>query len=292
MIIHYIEGNDGTRHVHLADCGHITFQLEADEAWEVELDDDATEDDLIIGVWADFFEEDLTGASDEELDTYAEMTVFRECLDDIFPPDPEAEDGESSGNQKADAFMDEAEAAGWDVEFIVDPDGDEELRGYVVVKARREYIDLATGLRNDQVLELSWSPTRLIEAHHFSGLTGDIAKKLSSVAGAIELLTASVPRSKPASARRVEREQPVKRVLKVSLPFDIEEAYDDEIISAVRGKKLIWWNDTAEDYDSATVIGKNHIKIETGTGGRAILTFCSFETGYRSVALETLVQVK
>lgn len=281
MIIQYVEGNDGTRHAHLSDCGHLVFQLEAGEVWEVELDDDATEDDLLLGVWDDFVDE--TGASDEEIDNFADMTVFRECLDEAFPSE---EDAESSGNAKADAFMDAVENAAWDVQFQVSDDT-------VQVIAQREYIG-PDGIRTNQVLDLIWTGNRLDEAHHLSGLPGDVAKKISSVAGAQKILVEPRPQRKTekVSSRKVDREQPVKRVLKISLPFDIEEAYDDEIIKAVRGKKLVWWNNTAEDYDSATVIGKNHIKIETGTGGRAILTFCSFETGYRSVALETLVQVK
>lgn len=269
MILHYIEAADGTRHVHIAHCEGIAAQLKAGEVWEIEVPD-GDEDAMLVAVWEDF-EPGL-----DELDGYFEMTVFRDCAEVFYGE-------ETSGNPKADAFMDEAEAAGWEVEYVTDED-------HVAVKARREYI--AQALRTHEVLELSWSPSRLIEAHYLSGIAGDVAKKLSSVKGAIERLKADVPKPR-VNGHRVQRDEPVKRILKTKLPFDIEEAYDDEIIAAVRGKKIVWLNNTSENYEEALVTNKTdrHIRIETGTAGRAILTFISPE-GFRSVALESLVQVK
>lgn len=295
MLLHYVEMGDGTRHVHLANCGELISQLKAGEVWEIELSDDKAdesgilfnEDDVFLAVWDDF------EPSEEELDTYAELTVFRRCVEPVLPPGAEDEEEESSGNPKADAFMDEAIAAGWDVEWEwIDNDVNS-----VQVIAKRGYV--AGTLRTHEEIHFAWYKNRMENAFYVSGHEDDVAKKISSVAGARPYLTGTP--SQPitegkAGSRRVSREQPVKRELKVSLPFDIEEAYDDEILEKCRGRKLIWWNDTAEDYDSATVSknGKDprNYKIETGTAGRAILTFCSMETGFRSVALETLVQVK
>jgi hypothetical protein len=284
MLLHYVEMGDGTRHVHKAECGELDAQIAAGEVWELEFADDVDEDTVLIEVWEGLLDAE---SSDDEFDTYAELTVFRRCTLPLLPP---AED-ESSGNPKADDWMDEAVAAGWDVEFEwVDNDVNS-----VSVVAKREYI--AGALRTHEELHLAWYKNKLEYAGYSTGHEGDVFKRLSSVAAARPYLTGTPPQPKlkqSTSARQVDREQPVKRVLKKILPFDIEEAYDDEILAACRGKRLIWWNNIAEDYDSATVIGKNpnHYYIETGTAGRAILTFCSFETGYRSVALEDLVQVK
>lgn len=285
MILHYVETGDGNRHVHAEDCGELTFQIEAGEVLVVEIestgDMNEDEDETICTVWYDFIGDE--DPDEDELDHFAGMTVFRRCAEIAL-----GWRGERSGNAKADDFADLAEDAGWAVDVI-------SYEEYVQVKAQREFVDLTTGLRGNQVLDLGWSPTRLIDAHHLSGLSGELAKKISSVKAALDIASAPVPRSVvKASSRQVERGQPVKRVLKVSLPFDIEEAYDDEILNACRGRKIIWWNTTSEDYESATVLGKNpkHYKIETGEAGRAILTFCSVETGFRSVALENLVQVK
>lgn len=285
MILHYVECGDGTRHVHRADCGELNFQIEAGEVWEIELPDDVGEDDVLIEVWEGLLDEE---SDDEEFDTYAEMTVYRRCVEVVLPFAGE-EDPESSGNSKADAFMDECEAAGWAVEFEwVDDDPNS-----VIVVAKREYI--AGALRTHEELHFAWYRNKMENAFYVSGHENAVAKKISSVAGARPYLTGTPPQPEArASTRQVRRETPVKRELKVMIPFDIETAYDDEILDACRGKTLVWWNDTSEDYERATVIGKNpnHYKIETGAAGRAILTFCSVETGFRSVALESLVQVK
>lgn len=286
MILHIVEGADGTRHIHAAGCGHIVFQLEAGEVDEIEIDAAAEYDEVLLAIWDDVLDPDL--ADDEIFDEHDEQTFYYRCARDLLGLEEE-ETGvpvESSGNDKADDFMDEAEDAGWAVEFITDDE-------YVVVKAKREFVDLGSGLRCDELLELSWSPTRLVDAHHVSGLPGDVAKRLSSVKGAIALLHSQAPRSKAkTNGRQVDREEPVKRILKEDLPFDIENAYDDEIIEAVQGRYLIWWNNTSEDYEKHFCLKqKNHIRIETGQAGRAILTFISPE-GFRSVALEELVRVK
>lgn len=270
MILHYVECADGTRHVHAPNCDGLKAQADAGDVWEIEFSDEADEDEILLSIWEDF------EPAEDELDHYFGMTVFRGCVEPFVDPD-------SSGNPKADAFMDEAEQAGWNVEFI----DHEDVPGYIVVKARREYI--AEALRQEEVLDLSWSPTRLIEAHYISGLPGEVAKKLSSVAGAIIRLSEPAPRQRMTS-NKVKRDEPVKRIPKEKLPFDIEEAYDDEIFDAVRGRKLVWLNTTSENYEEARV-GMRYLRIETGTAGRAILTFCSPE-GFRSVALENLVQVK
>lgn len=267
MILHYVESADGTRHVHKPDCEGLKAQADAGDVWEIEFEDEADEDDILLALWEDF------EPTEDELDHYFGMTVFRGCAELFL-------DTESSGNPKADAFMDEAEQAGWDVEF-------EEDEGLIRVHAKREYIGEA--LRTHEVLDLSWSPTRLIEAHYLSGLPGDVAKKLSSVAGAITRLNSPTPRQRK-TANTVKRDEPVKRIPKEKLPFDIEEAYDDEIFDAVRGRKLVWLNTISENYEEARV-GMRYLEIQTGTAGRAILTFCSPE-GFRSVALENLVQVK
>lgn len=285
MILHIVEGGDGTRHIHAAGCGHIDFQIEAGEVDELELADDVAEDDVLLWIWEDVLDPDL--ADDEALDEHEKMTVYRRCVEkvlpwaaaDLLPKNLNAvfdEEFESSGNCKADDFMDEAEDAGWAVEFAEDD-------GLVNVHAKRK----------NEVLDLTWSRTRLEDAHHLSGLPGEVAKRLSSVKGAIAILHSVPPKPKAqANGRQVVREEPVKRILKHKIPFDLDEAYDDEIISAVQGHWLVWWNNTSEDYEKHFCMKqKNHIKIETGTAGRAVLTFISPE-GFRSVALEELVQVK
>lgn len=284
MKLEFYEGRDGTRHVHLFDCDHDTRKNALDR--ERVVAQGMTEDDVLIAVWHDFIDDE---PDDDELNGYADMTVIRSCLDELLPTPAEDEEGdvESSGNDKADAFMDEAEAAGWAVEFEwVDDNPDS-----VVVVAKREYIGQA--FRQEEELHFAWYKNRMENAFYVSGYEGDTAKKISSVAGARLYFTGTPQPPKPkANGRQVQREDPVKRVLKESIPFDLDEAYDDEIIAAVQGHYLVWWNNEAEDYEKHFCPPqKNHIKIETGKAGRAILTFVS-PTGFRSVALEELVQVK
>jgi len=284
VIIHIIDAADGTRHIHAAGCGHIQFQIEAGEVDELELPDDVDEDEVLLAIWEDVLDPDL--ADDDVLDEHDDRTVYRRCASELLGFEEEASGvaTESSGNAKADDFMDEAEEAGWVVEFTEE----DEL---VKVQAKREYIGQA--FRTHQVLDLTWSSTRLEDAHYLSGIPGEVAKRLSSVKGAITILNGPYPKEEARTdGRKVNREEPVKRVLKEIIPIDLNEAYDDEIIAAVQGKTIVWWNNTAEDYESHFCMRqKNHIKIESGNAGRAILTFIS-PIGFRSVAIEEIVQIK
>lgn len=267
MILHYVEAADGTVHVHAPGCEGLKAQLKAGLVFEIDVED---EDDALTAVWEEFLG-DLP-ATEEELDTFAEITVFRSCADSLFP---EEEDEDLSGNERADTFMDDATEAGWDVEFA-------EEEGAVLVTARR----------GTEVIEIAWEDKKILHVPQY-GIDGGTFKNLRNESDARKTLEQPPPQpaSKQASTRQVKRAEPVKRELKVKLPFDIEDAYDDEILKAVQGRRLIWWNTISESYEDTRVTGVRHNKIETGTGGRAILTFISPE-GFRSVALEELVQVR
>lgn len=261
MILHYVEAADGTVHVHARGCEGLRAQLEAGLVFEIDVED---EDDALVTIWEEF-----EPTTEEELDAFAEMTVFRACTDELFSEE------DSSGNERADAFMDAAEQAGWDIEFF-------EEDGAVVVKA----------MRGTEVVEIAWEGKKILHVPQY-GIDGGTFNNLRNESDARRMLEqpAPQPHMQPAETHKVKREEPIRRTLKVKLPFDIEEAYDDEILNAVRGRRLTWWNNISESYETTRVAGVKHNKIETGSAGRAILTFISPE-GFRSVALEDLVQVK
>jgi len=268
MILHYVEMAEGTVHVHAPGCEGLRSQVKAGLVFEIDVED---EDDALTAIWEEFLgDQPIT---EEELDTFAEITVFRDCAEPLLE-----EASEASGNERADAFMDTAEQAGWDVEF-------EEADGAVIVKA----------MRDTEVIEIVWEGKRILHVPQY-GTDGGMFRNLRNESDARRMLEqpAPGPDVKPTVAvetRQVKRAEPVRRTLKVKLPFDIEEAYDDEILNAVRGRRLTWWNNISESYETTRVAGVKHNKIETGNAGRAILTFISPE-GFRSVALEDLVQVK
>lgn len=94
-----------------------------------------------------------------------------------------------------------------------------------------------------------------------------------------------------------ERKKPVRQPTMRNVPFDIDGAYDHEIVEAVAGRRLVWLNSMTGEEESANVPPSGRqTRVHVSSTGRRILTFCDYagnaSTGYRSVALDALVAVK
>ena len=87
------------------------------------------------------------------------------------------------------------------------------------------------------------------------------------------------------------------------LPFDEAEDEDELILDLVLGRRLTWINSLSGDREQAHLYppGRNpdtgvlynkQTKLDVTSSGRRILTFCATEGGFRSVALETLLEVR
>ena len=91
------------------------------------------------------------------------------------------------------------------------------------------------------------------------------------------------------------RRNPTKRPTQRNIPFDIDGDYDQEILGAVAGRTIVWVNSLDGEEKMAAIPAKPgpHTKIELSSAGRRILVFVdAMGTGFRSVALDTLVAVK
>lgn len=198
---------------------------------------------------------------------------------------------EHSALFKAESFGDLAEAAGWDVEFDNASDLDISVRAY----------------RNGNVecISMNWVSSKRGSRLEFGEYSNaDYTLSISNVSTAIERLEGE-PLAKPLRGRaRAAAENDEEagngllgldvRVLPLRLPFDFCEAYDDEIIDAVRGRTIVWWSELMTGYHFAQVWPERQRDIritESRRNGQAILNFLSPE-GFRAAYIKCIVQVK
>lgn len=188
--------------------------------------------------------------------------------------------------EKAAEFVDDCEQAGWDCDW---EEIEDDIEQCVITSVQAQ--------RGDEEVNLRWHGKRYDSGEYSHD--GNTYRPVHNVGAARKLLEAEGP---VAPKRRGRPPKPTVeedgydasiRILPRKLPFDIEAALDEEIIGAVRGKTLIWWNTQTLDYDRAQVLParQRNIYMEESSKGRVILTFVSPE-GFRSVALDTLVQVR
>lgn len=163
--------------------------------------------------------------------------------------------------------------------------------------------------RGDESMQITWDGRGSLVHPLVYTLSGIKEVKLRNVAAALRVIA-----DKPNYTRRVgvRRERQAPAVPEnVPLPFDIELATDEEIIKAVRGKKLTWLNEMAGEYETGMVPDAKRVEVPDGNGGRKfvrrtsrnitmsvssegrrILTFPAVNEQYRSLHLDRLVQIK
>lgn len=212
-----------------------------------------------------------------------------------------------SSQQKADAFTKEAEANGWTVEHSYGAGGTE----HVIVDC----------VRDDEHINIFWDHNRLLETpkYTFSGVT----TSLHNQATATRQLS-----KKPDLERAYKRkarlqvpppsgdpsEAPAIPLTRHSLPFDIWESTDKEILRALRGNTIIYLNQQlgyAEAVHVSKLLNMNlrHYNLSQAgeppwlpdgylldpEGGRPMVNFIAmdgYSKSFRSVALENILQVR
>jgi hypothetical protein len=183
---------------------------------------------------------------------------------------------------KACVFIDDCEEADWDWSW---DENAQEQTTYV----RAE--------RGSETIEVHWHGNRLESVLYTHD--GETYRNLPNVAKARERLNGEPEEPKERGRPKVKARE-VDEVCAFGdiiikpriLPFDPDIANDDEIISYVRGKTIVWWNRTSLNYEKAQVWPPRQVNIwiDESSKGKAFLTFVSPE-GFRSVALDCLVQV-
>lgn len=203
---------------------------------------------------------------------------------------------------KAEAFAEEASALGWKVEITRNKD-----------KATVE------ATLDGKQISISWRGNACLNEVYFGSdghsrklrNAGAARRKLAEEAGepprAASESGSDLPvkptKAKPKKAAKAKPE-PFKSKPKprTSLPFDPDSATDEEILEAVRGKKIVWKNRMSGGYDEARVMvmpNQRHLKIDLNRQNERCITFAEADDkrpnipggGFRSVRVKSMVSV-
>lgn len=167
--------------------------------------------------------------------------------------------------------------------------------------------------RGDEEMTVNWSSENDGLVHPLDyRLRGVKEVRLRNVSAALKQI-ADAPNYKVRSKVPRERSEEAPETLERILPFDPETATDAEVIKAVCGKRLVWWNSMGAAYDSGEVPGRKRVEvadpnkvgekkwvlrtsrnitIKVSSTGRRVLTFPAVGEQFRSVGLDSLVQVR
>lgn len=207
-------------------------------------------------------------------------------------------------SDKAEAFAEEASALGWKVEITRNKDK-------ATVKA----------ILDDKQISISWRGNACLNEVYFESdghsrklrNAGAARRKLAEEAGEPPRassesgadLPAKPTKAKPKKTSKAKPE-PFKSKPKprTSLPFDPETATDEEILEAVPGKKITWYNRISRGYDSARVMARpnqKQLKIQVNQRNERCLTWCAVEDNvplgedyrgpFRSVRISAITSV-
>lgn len=148
-------------------------------------------------------------------------------------------------------------------------------------------------IRNGEIMVLRWSGSRFVgkESTHTLGMR---SVRVKNAAAALRFIAedpdVTEKHVREVTSRKIDEDDD-EDVLPIRLPFPLEEAEDEEIISAVIGRKIVWRNNGK--YHEAHVLKKRdqkYLRIESAKSGRAI-TFCAEDAGFTSVYLNRIVQI-
>jgi hypothetical protein len=206
---------------------------------------------------------------------------------------------------KAEAFAEEASALGWKVKVVRN-------NGKATVEASLD----------DKQISVSWRGNACLNEVYFEsdGHTrklrnaGAARRKLAEESGEPPRATSEPGADLPAKPTKAKpkktakaKPEPFRSTPKpptLPLPFDPEEASDEEILEAVRGKKITWHNRISRGYDSARVMARpnqKQLKIQINQRNERCLTWCAVEDNvslgedyrgpFRSVRISAITSV-
>lgn len=186
---------------------------------------------------------------------------------------------------KAGQFADKAEELGWTVERKKHDDGTKTV----------------TATRDDESIVISWTPQEVFVPDATWQIAGNAAKKVKNAAEGYRWLARTREEALASvSATRAPRKAVAAttgpREMKRRVPFDAATADDDDILAAVVGHEIVWYNSFAEDYETAFVprasLSKQSPHITSNKDDRRTLAFCCPATGYRACYVDAIQQVK
>lgn len=182
-------------------------------------------------------------------------------------------------------FAEDAEKAGWEVSLEAGENGRE------TVTARHA----SSGLE----MVMVWDSGRYNYPESYQKRDGE-KKTIRNAAEARRILCGATG-AKLETKRVIRKVKPTRdwdaeanpvRPQPKRLPFKISQP-DRDIIEAVLGKEVSWWNEKARRIESARVMSdkdQRHLKIIEAKGKR-ILNWAAYGEGFRSVYIENILEV-
>lgn len=185
--------------------------------------------------------------------------------------------------QKALAFRQSVAALGWSTSVDFAPDGEPE-----------DIVEV-TAQRSDEHLWISWTAGAMTLQPMPSYTIVDRTIKLKNASACLKYAardakTAHDELGKVVSNKAFRRKTVTPR--KSSIPFDIGTATDAEVIAAMAGHTVEWYNSISGAMESATLGRDAHrTTIQVLDGGDRIVKFCCRATGFRAFRLSALTRV-
>lgn len=196
--------------------------------------------------------------------------------------------------RKANAFVSEAEAAGWEVETRSQEDE-------AWVRAVRE---------SEQIV-LWWYGEGGSFGHPSTYRFGSDESQVPNVADARRKLTGT-PKVSGSRGRRAAKSAGTREVPRMVMPFELDTLREavEEVKSHLWGATLVWQNRFSGDIEEATVPPRERHEIDSHgrkirtvecwklvtlsetSSGSWVLTFPAVHGSFRSVALEEILQVR
>lgn len=196
---------------------------------------------------------------------------------------------------KAGKFASEAEAAGWIVDRLIE--GDRKT---------------AKCIRSDEIVEVNWTNEVAegpIGIHSYPGGSSSI-KNAATALRIINGVPGSLIPSPKAKAIREQGPRRPRALQQKPLTFDPYEASDVDVITAVRGKKIVWINSLdPENPNVGYVPNEVETRMRGGrvieqscpvsislskaddTLGERILNFCDPESGFRAAFVGAIIRI-
>lgn len=197
---------------------------------------------------------------------------------------------------KAATFAQDAIEAGWTAHTFTNEDG------YDIVQAH-----YGSG-ETRRALVLFWLNDRYVYESSFQGTGPASSMKMTTIRNASEarrilaeatgvrIETKKVPKQRQAEVepqRDFDAEDRPRRPEKKRLPFKVSSP-DADILKAVVGKTIVWWNERARRTEQATVLAapnQRQLRIERTMAQKRVLTFAALGEGFRSVYVEAILEI-
>lgn len=185
--------------------------------------------------------------------------------------------------QKALAFRDAVAALNWSTSCTWAPDGEPEDIVEVIAS------------RGDEHLWISWTAGAMTLQPMPSYTISDRTIKLKNASACLKYAARDAKAAhdelgKVTSNKAFRRKAVTPK--KARIPFDIGLATDEEVIAALAGHTVDWYNSISGAMESATLGRDAHrTKIQALDGGDRIVKFCCRATGFRAFRLSSLARV-